>query len=552
VKKDFTPEDELLFLALGGSGEIGMNVNLYGCRGQWLMVDLGMTFSGDEYPGVDLVFADLEFIEERREDLIGIVLTHAHEDHIGSVPYFAAELGVPLYATPFTADLVRRKLAEAGIEGDVELNVIDREHGSFALGPFEITYIPLAHSIAEGNALLIETPFGRIFHTGDWKLDDDPLVGIPATEEELTQIGDEGVLALVCDSTNVFNPVASGSEGMVYQGLLEEVRRWEGRRVLVTTFASNVARLQTLGHIAEETGRALCVAGRSLDRIIEVAQDNGYLQNFPPVIDSDTAMGLPRGAVLILATGGQGEPRAALARIADDNHSLGLSQGDVVLFSSRQIPGNELAIGRIQNQLAERGIEMVTDRQSDIHVSGHPGRPELETLYGWLRPDILVPVHGEMRHMQEQARLGRANGIEHAVVQQNGDIVRLAPGQPGKLAHVTAGRLVLDGDIIVPADGDAIVTRRRIARDGILIVTLDAGHRAQVHGFGLPLDEDYAEFVAEAERDIAEALRRLKGPKGRDREEITEVARVAARRAAQRWSGKKPQTKVILLDEPAE
>jgi ribonuclease J len=552
VKKDFTPEDELLFLALGGSGEIGMNVNLYGCRGQWLMVDLGMTFSGDEYPGVDLVFADLEFIEERREDLIGIVLTHAHEDHIGSVPYFAAELGVPLYATPFTADLVRRKLAEAGIEGDVELNVIDREHGSFALGPFEITYIPLAHSIAEGNALLIETPFGRIFHTGDWKLDDDPLVGIPATEEELTQIGDEGVLALVCDSTNVFNPVASGSEGMVYQGLLEEVRRWEGRRVLVTTFASNVARLQTLGHIAEETGRALCVAGRSLDRIIEVAQDNGYLQNFPPVIDFDTAMGLPRGAVLILATGGQGEPRAALARIADDNHSLGLSQGDVVLFSSRQIPGNELAIGRIQNQLAERGIEMVTDRQSDIHVSGHPGRPELETLYGWLRPDILVPVHGEMRHMQEQARLGRANGIEHAVVQQNGDIVRLAPGQPGKLAHVTAGRLVLDGDIIVPADGDAIVTRRRIARDGILIVTLDAGHRAQVHGFGLPLDEDYAEFVAEAERDIAEALRRLKGPKGRDREEITEVARVAARRAAQRWSGKKPQTKVILLDEPAE
>ena len=552
MKKDFTPEDELLFLALGGSGEIGMNVNLYGCRGQWLMVDLGMTFSGDEYPGVDLVFADLEFIEERREDLIGIVLTHAHEDHIGSVPYFAAELGVPLYATPFTADLVRRKLAEAGIEGDVELNVIDREHGSFALGPFEITYIPLAHSIAEGNALLIETPFGRIFHTGDWKLDDDPLVGIPATEEELTQIGDEGVLALVCDSTNVFNPVASGSEGMVYQGLLEEVRRWEGRRVLVTTFASNVARLQTLGHIAEETGRALCVAGRSLDRIIEVAQDNGYLQNFPPVIDFDTAMGLPRGAVLILATGGQGEPRAALARIADENHSLGLSQGDVVLFSSRQIPGNELAIGRIQNQLAERGIEMVTDRQSDIHVSGHPGRPELETLYGWLRPDILVPVHGEMRHMQEQARLGRANGIEHAVVQQNGDIVRLAPGQPGKLAHVTAGRLVLDGDIIVPADGDAIVTRRRIARDGILIVTLDAGHRAQVHGFGLPLDEDYAEFVAEAERDIAEALRRLKGPKGRDREEITEVARVAARRAAQRWSGKKPQTKVILLDEPAE
>jgi ribonuclease J len=549
VKKDFTPEDELLFLALGGSGEIGMNVNLYGCRGQWLMVDLGMTFGGEEYPGIDLVFADLEFIEERREDLIGIVLTHAHEDHIGAVPYFAAELGVPLYATPFTAELVRRKLAEAGIERDIELNVIDREHGSFHVGPFEITYIPLAHSIAEGNALQIETPFGRVFHTGDWKLDDDPLVGIPATEEELTEIGDEGVLALVCDSTNVFNPVASGSEGMVYQGLLEEVRRWEGRRVLVTTFASNVARLQTLGHIAEETGRALCVAGRSLERIIEVAQMNGYLQDLPPVIDFDTAMGLPRGKVLILATGGQGEPRAALARIAEESHPISLTQGDVILFSSRQIPGNELAIGRIQNLLAERGIEMVTDRQSDIHVSGHPGRPELQALYGWIRPEILLPVHGEVRHMQEQARLGRAEGIPHAVFQKNGDIVRLAPGEPGKLALAPAGRLVLDGDIIVPADGEAIVTRRRISRDGILIVALDGKHRAQIHGFGLPLDEDYAEFVAEAERDVAEALRRLKGPKARNREEIIEAARIAARRAAQRWSGKKPQTKVILLDE---
>jgi len=551
VKKDFTPEDELLFLALGGSGEIGMNVNLYGCRGQWLMVDLGMTFSGDEYPGVDLVFADLEFIEERAEDLIGVVLTHAHEDHIGAVPYFAAELGVPLYGTPFTAELVRRKLIEAGIENAIELNVIDREHGSFHLGPFEITYIPLAHSIAEGNALQIETPFGRVFHTGDWKLDDDPLVGIPATEEELTQIGDEGVLALVCDSTNVFNSAPSGSESMVYQALLEEVRKWEGRRVVVTTFASNVARLQTLGHVADETGRALCIAGRSLERIIEVAQMNGYLQHFPPLVDFDTAMDLPRGQVLILATGGQGEPRAALARIAEDSHPISLTSGDVVLFSSRQIPGNELAIGRVQNLLAARGIEMVTDRQSDIHVSGHPGRPELEALYGWLRPDILVPVHGEMRHMQEQARLGRAKGIPQTVVQQNGDIVRLAPGEPGKLTETRAGRLVLDGDIIVPADGEAIVTRRRLARDGILIVALDEQRLPQVHGFGLPLDEDYPEFVVEAERDVIEALSKLRGAKARNREDVIEAARLAARRAAQRWSGKKPQTRVILAEDRA-
>lgn len=550
MKKDFTPEDELLFLALGGSGEIGMNVNLYGCRGQWLMVDLGMSFGANEYPGTELLFADLEFIEERADNLLGIVLTHAHEDHIGAVPYFAADLGVPLYAMPFTADLVARKLQEAGLTDQVELNVIEPDHGSFQLGPFGIEYIPLAHSIAEGNAVLIETPFGKVFHTGDWKLDEEPLIGEPATEEELTDIGDEGVLAMVCDSTNVFNPSASGSEGAVYRGLMEEVRKHSGKRVVVTTFASNVARLQTLGHVAQETGRQLCVAGRSLDRIIEVAQDNGYLADLPPLIDFDTAMGLPRGQVLVMATGGQGEPRAALARMADDAHPISLTEGDVVLFSSRQIPGNELAIGRIQNQLSLRGIRMVTDRQSEIHVSGHPGRPELEALYGWLRPQILIPVHGEIRHMKEQVRVGRAAGIPQQVFQKNGDIVRVAPGKPGKIAEVRNGRLVLDGDIIVPANGDAISTRRRLARDGVVIVVVDNHGGVQVEGLGLPLDEDYPAFVAEAEKDVAAAMRNLKGADRRDRAAIAEAARLAARRAAQRWSGKKPQTRVILPLEP--
>ena len=546
MKKDFTPEDELLFLALGGSGEIGMNVNLYGCQGRWLMVDLGMTFSGDQYPGVDLVFADLEFIEDRADKLDAIVLTHAHEDHIGAVPYFAAELNVPIYATPFTADLVRRKLEEAGLVGRVELRVIDADHGSFTVGPFEITYIPLAHSIAEGNALLIDTPHGRVFHTGDWKLDEDPIVGEPTTEEELAAIGDKGVLALVCDSTNVFNPSPSGSEGAVHKGLLEEVQRHSGKRVLVTTFASNVARLQTLGDVARETGRQLCVAGRSLDRIIEVAQDNGYLEDLPELIDFDSAMSLPRGEVLILATGGQGEPRAALARIADENHPLELVSGDVVLFSSRQIPGNEISIGAVQNKLAERGITMVTDRQSMIHVSGHPGRPELEALYGWLRPDILVPVHGEMRHMQEQGRLGKASGIPDQVVQQNGDMVRLAPGAPGKIGDVRTGRLVLDGDIIVPADGEAIAMRRRIMREGVVIVALDGDLNPRIDSLGLPLDEDYADFVTEATSDIRSAIGKLRGADRRNEQSVHEAARLAARRAAQRWSGKRPQVRVIV------
>ncbi len=548
MKKDYTPEKELLFLALGGSGEIGMNVNLYGCDGKWLMVDLGMTFGANEYPGTELVFADPAFIEERLKDLVGIVLTHGHEDHIGAVPYFAADFGVPLYATPFTAGLVTRKLEEAGIAGQVELNVIEGTD-SFALGPFDISYIPLAHSIAEGNALLIETPYGRVFHTGDWKLDDEPLIGEPATQEELTQFGDEGILALVCDSTNVFNPSPSGSEGEVGRSLLEEVRKHEGKRVLVTTFASNVARLHSLGEIARASGRQLCVAGRSLERIIEVSKESGYLADFPPTIDFDKAMSLPRGEVLVIATGGQGEPRAALARIAEDTHHVGLVAGDVVIFSSRQIPGNELAVGAVMNRLAERGVVMVTDRQSHIHVSGHPGRPELEALYSWLRPEILVPVHGELRHMAEQTRLGAKSGIPQQILQKNGDIVRLAPGKPGKLAQVHSGRLILDGDIIVPADGEAITMRRRMARDGVVIVTLDTQGKAQVHGIGLPLDEDYDEFVVEAVSDIADALKRLKGGARKDREAVAEAARLAARRAAQRWCGKKPQTRVIMVGE---
>ena len=546
MKRNFTPENELLFLALGGSAEIGMNVNLYGCDGKWLMVDLGMTFGANEYPGTELVFADLSFIEDRVDSLLGIILTHAHEDHIGAVPYFAEELGVPLYATPFTAELVRRKLAEAELENEVELNIVNDDHGTIDIGPFTVEYIPLAHSIAEGNALTIDTPYGRIFHTGDWKLDEEPIIGEPTSEEELRAIGDEGVLALVCDSTNVFNPEASGSEGAVYQGLMEEVAKHRGKRVVVTTFASNVARLATLGEVAKANGRTLCTAGRSIERMIEVGRMHGYLDEFPNTVEWDAAMNLPRGQVMFLVTGGQGEPRAALSRIADGSHPIELTRGDVVLFSSRQIPGNEISIGKMQNQLAAKGIEMITDRQSMIHVSGHPGRPELEALYDWLKPEILVPVHGEMRHMQEQARVGRASHIPSNIVQSNGDIVRLAPGEPGKIAEVETSRLVLDGDIIVPADGEAITMRRRLARDGMLIVVLGSGGAVQVQAIGLPLDEDHDEFVSEAEEDVSQALFKLRGKERKDIAVVLETARLAARRAAQRWSGKKPQTRVIL------
>jgi ribonuclease J len=542
-----TPGNELLFLALGGSGEIGMNVNLYGTQGKWVMVDLGLTFADPGYPGVELILPDLAFIEERADDLLGIVLTHGHEDHIGAIPYLAADLGVPLYATKFTAELIRGKLDEEGITDKVELNVIDNE-GSFALGPFGFTYVPLAHSIPEGNALLIETPYGRIFHTGDWKLDDEPVLGIPSTAEELKAIGDKGVLALVCDSTNVFNPEASGSEASVRKGLDEVIGACKAR-VLVTTFASNAARLQTLGEVANDTGRKLCVAGRSLDRIIRVAKSSGYLRDFPPIIDVEDAMRLPPQEVMIIATGGQGEARAALSRIAFDSHPVKLSAGDTVVFSSKQIPGNEIAIGRIQNALAAKGIEMITERQADVHVSGHPGRPELAAMYDWIRPEIILPVHGELRHMAEQARFAKAHGVPHGIVQQNGTVVRLAPDGPKAIGHERTGRLVLDGDVILPADGATMNERRRIAQYGFVGVTiiLDKGDRLRgepsLQIQGLPVEEDREAFLSDA-ADAAEAAVNKGAP---DEAKLREAVRLAVRRRATAWTGKKPIVDVSII-----
>ena len=395
------PGDELLFLALGGSGEIGMNVNLYGCRGKWIMADLGVSFADANYPGIDVVLPDLEFIEKRVDDLLGIVITHGHEDHIGAIPYLALDLGVPIYATAFTAGLIREKLSEEGLADRVKVKIV-KVGETLTLGDFKVQWVPLAHSIPEMNALLIETPFGKVFHTGDWKLDDQPVIGEPASAEALKKIGKDGLLALLGDSTNVFNDQPSGSESSVKADLERFVGEAD-RRVLITTFASNAARLQTLGQVAVATGRQVCVAGRSLDRIIRIAKAAGYLLDFPPTVDFDAAMRLPPNDLMIIATGGQGEARAALSRIAHDSHKLKLSEGDTVLFSSKQIPGNEEAIGIVQNSLAARNIRMVTERQAHIHVSGHPGRPEIEQLYGWLKPEIVIPVHDERRHMTEHA-----------------------------------------------------------------------------------------------------------------------------------------------------
>ena len=541
-----TPGEELLFVALGGSGEIGMNVNLYGCRGQWIMVDLGLTFADPTYPGIELILPDLEFIEDQQERLAGIVLTHGHEDHIGALPYLAEELKAPLFATPFTAGLIAGKLEEEGLTGQVKLNIVERG-GSIELGPFRVSFVALSHSIPEGNGVLIETPFGNIFHTGDWKIDETPVIGEAPSPDTLRAIGDQGVLALVCDSTNVFQDQPSGSEESVHAGLLAKVSEAKGR-VLVTTFASNAARLQTIGRVAVETGRRVCIAGRSLERILRVAQATGYLKDFPPPVDFDEAMRLSRSEVLVIATGGQGEPRAALGRIASGNHDLKLGEGDTVIFSSRIIPGNEVAIGRIMNQLSDLGVRIVTERQAHVHVSGHPGRPELVEMYNWVRPKIVVPVHGEARHLAEHARLALSHGVKSAVVQENGHVIRLAPGEPKKVDEVRVGRLVLDGDVILPADGATVTERRRMGYGGLITVAVPVGDGGRLAGeplirpFGVPVEEDRDDFIA----DATDAARRAYSPGG-DEEKVRESVRLAVRRCATLWTGKKPLVEVMML-----
>jgi ribonuclease J len=540
------PGEELLFCALGGSGEIGMNVNLYGCRGQWIMVDLGLTFADASYPGVELILPDLEFIENQQERLAGIVLTHGHEDHIGALPYLAEELRSPLFATPFTAGLIAGKLEEEGLTGQVKLNIVERG-GSIELGPFRVSFVALSHSIPEGNGVLIETPFGNIFHTGDWKIDETPVIGEAPSPDILRAIGDEGVLALVCDSTNVFQDRPSGSEESVHAGLLAKAAEAKGR-VLVTTFASNAARLQTIGRVGLETGRKVCIAGRSLERILRVAQATGYLEDFPSPIGFDEAMRLPRSEVLIIATGGQGEPRAALGRIASGTHDLKLSEGDTVIFSSRIIPGNEVAIGRIMNQLSNLGVGIVTERQAHVHVSGHPGRPELIEMYNWVRPRIVVPVHGEARHLAEHARLALGHGIEHAVVQKNGDVIHLAPGEPRKIDEVHVGQLVVDGDVILPADGPTVSERRRIGFGGLITVAVPIGERGELAGtplirpFGVPVEDDRDDFIADATDAATRAY-----SSGVDEEKVRESVRLAVRRCATLWTGKKPLVEVMML-----
>ena len=548
--------DELVFLPLGGSGEIGMNLNVYGYGPeddrQWIVVDLGVTFGDERTPGVDLIMPDPAFLEDRRNELIAIVLTHAHEDHIGAVAHLWPRLRCPVYATPFTANLVKAKLIEAGLEHEVPLNIVPL--GSrFSLGPFDIELVTLTHSIPEPNALAIRTPLGLVLHTGDWKIDPEPLVGDDMDVTRLKEIGDEGVRAIVCDSTNVFSPGTSGSEADVARSLVEVIRQCE-QRVAVTTFASNVARLESIAKAAAACDRHVVLVGRAMYRIVGAARDAGYLSGLPPFLTEHDIGYLPRDKVLLLCTGSQGEPRAALARIVEDTHpNIAMSEGDTVIFSSRIIPGNESSIFDLQNRLAERGIRVITEKDHFVHVSGHPCRDELARMYQWIRPEVAVPVHGEARHLAEHAVLARELQVPEAVVIRNGLMVRLAPGPAQIVDEAPAGRLYLDGDVLIDADEGAVQERRKLSFSGSAFVSIVLDKDGRVRGdprvvlMGLPEEDSRGvSFEDRALDAIDEALERLPPKRRGDDDSVAELLRRAVRSALRRDWGKKAQVAVVV------
>jgi ribonuclease J len=550
-------ENELVFLALGGLGEIGMNAYLYGYgppdARKWLMVDLGITFpEGEDDPGIDVIFPDLRFIEEEKSTLAGIVITHAHEDHIGAVIDLWPRLGVPVYATPFTAGMLKAKLAEYG----GKLNIPIREvplNGRFQAGPFDVELFEMSHSIPESSALAIRTPAGVVVHTGDWKIDLTPTLGGTPDQRRLMALGDEGVLAVVGDSTNAMREGKSPSERDVAKTLAEIVKDAPAR-VAVTTFASNVARVKAVADAARAAGRELVVAGRALHRVIEVAIDTGYLPQGFRYVDQQQFSELKRSHVVCLCTGSQGEPRAAMARIAENEHpDISLDKGDLAIFSSRTIPGNEKAVGWIQNNLVRMGIEVVTDNEALVHVTGHPRRDELRQLYAWTRPKIVIPMHGEARHLKAHAALARDAGVAEVQVAYNGEMVRLAPGPVRIVDDAPVGRLFRDGRLIVPSSDGPVRERRKLAMVGIVVVALALSRRGELMAEpqividGVPAEDEDGEPMDELVLTTVEGtLKSIPRDRRRDLEMVSEAVRRAVRGGVAAAWGKKPIVKVLV------
>ncbi|MFN4089459.1 MAG: ribonuclease J [Alphaproteobacteria bacterium] len=546
------PDDEVLFAALGGVGEIGMNVALYGHAGRWLMVDLGVTFGDDTTPGVDLILPDLRFIEAQGDRLVGIVITHAHEDHVGAVPFFARTFGCPVYTTAFTAAFLRRKLAENGAAGEMKIVEVPLG-GSFNVGPFALELVTLTHSIPEPNGLVIRTPVGTLLHTGDWKIDAEPGVGGPPDTEKLAALGASGVLAMVCDSTNAAIDTPTRSESELPESLGRLIAECPGR-VVFTCFASNIARIQSIAAAAGANGRRVALVGRSLLRMNEVARETGYLKDTPPFLSEEHVGFLPRDEVVLMCTGSQGEPKAALSRIAFGSHpNVVLDPGDTVVYSSRTIPGNERSVDRVQDRLVHMGLEIVTNRDRLVHVSGHPSRPELKQMYGWVKPRFVVPVHGELRHLHAHAQLARTCGVEEALLVDNGILLAFSAKGARRLGRVPTGRLTPDGRNLSRLDGEALRARRRMSVNGSAMISLVVGRdgallaEPQISARGLS-EEIEDGRLQEAMADIVErAVAALPPGRRQDDEAIRDAARSALRRTLRNRYDKRPIVEVHVM-----
>ena len=544
-----TTNGDLAFLPLGGTGEIGMNLNLYRSAGKWLAVDCGIGFGGSENPEIEVMLPDPAFIAERRDRLVGLVITHAHEDHIGGVAWLWRQLRCPVYATPFAAAVLRRKLGEVGLVGEVKIHVI-QPGGRFELPPFSLQFLQMTHSVPEMQALVIRTAAGTVLHTGDWKLDPEPLVGPRTDEAAFARLGEEGVLAMICDSTNAMVDGHSGSEAEVRRALPELLRGLRGR-VAMTCFASNVARVETIALAAQDVGRSVALVGRSLRNIETAARECGYLPRVHPFLTEDEADDVSDDNLLILITGSQGEPRSALARVAADTHPrIALGEGDTVIFSSRMIPGNERAIGAVQDNLVRRGVQVITDADHLVHVSGHPARDELKRLYSLVKPQYSVPVHGEWRHLSSHAALARELGTT-AIMVEDGDILSLAPGRAEVVDSAPVGRLAVDGSRLVPVNGGVMAARRRMLFNGMVLASLAVDGDGLVRGrprLSAPglFDAEDPEALRVAD-EFALSVDELPISMRRDDAALLDGARVALRRALGRKLQKRPLVDVHLI-----
>ncbi|MEO3431773.1 ribonuclease J [Inquilinus sp. CAU 1745] len=546
------PLDGLHLLPLGGSEEIGMNLYLYGLDGKWLIVDLGITFGDESTPGIDVLMPDPSFIVERRKDLVGLVLTHAHEDHFGAIQYLWPRLKCPIYATPFTAALLRLKLAETDFAKKVKIIEVPLS-GRQSIGPFDVEFVTVTHSVPEPNALVLRTPHGLVVHSGDWKLDPEPLVGEQTDERTLRRLGDEGVLALVCDSTNALEPGRSGSEGEVRRKLTEAIGGMRGR-IAVTCFSTNVARIQTVAEAAHANGRQCALIGRSLWRVHEAAKQTGYLDLPEPFLTEAEAAHVPPDQIVMVCTGSQGEPRSALARIARDDHNhIVLEKGDTVIFSAREIPGNEKAIGRVQSNLARLEVEIITPDEAMVHVSGHPAREELTEFYQWLRPRISVPVHGTPKHLQAHARLADACQVPEIVIPHDGAIIRLEAGKAGIVDEIEVRRLALDGSKLIRLDNGVVKSRHRMNNEGVAVATLVLDRSGelladpQISLIGLEDDGDEEDKKIALMDRIEDAVDNLSKAARKDDEAVREAARLAVRRTIRMAQGKKPMIDIQLV-----